>query len=67
MVEPPDANTPAAESVPAEAEAPPPLPRLVEALLFVGGAPLTAVRACDTIRGLTPEQFKSRFGYLVDF
>ena len=39
------------------AGAPPPLPRLVEALLFVGGAPLTAERACDTIRGLTPEQF----------
>ena len=38
--------------------APPPLPRIIEALLFVGGAPLTAVRACEAVRGLTPEQFK---------
>jgi segregation and condensation protein B len=37
--------------------APPPLLRLVEVLLFVGGAPLTAPRACEAIRGLTPEQF----------
>jgi segregation and condensation protein B len=36
------------------AAAPPPLPRIVEALLFVGGAPLTAVRACEAVRGLTP-------------
>lgn len=37
--------------------APPPLERIIEALLFVGGAPLSAVRACETVRGLTPEQF----------
>src|SRR5262249_30278876 len=36
---------------------PPPAPRIIEALLFVGGAPLTAVRACETVRGLTEEQF----------
>ncbi len=36
---------------------PPPLMRIVEALLFVGGAALTAQRACETIRGLTPGQF----------
>jgi segregation and condensation protein B len=36
---------------------PPPLPRIIEALLFAGGAPLTATRACETIRGLTPQQF----------
>jgi segregation and condensation protein B len=36
---------------------PPPLRRVVEALLFVGGAPLTAARACETIRGLSEEQF----------
>lgn len=41
-----------------EQQAPPPLPRILEALLFVGGAPLTAVRACEAIRGLTPEQFQ---------
>jgi segregation and condensation protein B len=38
-------------------ESPPPLARVVEALLFVGGAPLTAARACEAVRGLTPEQF----------
>jgi segregation and condensation protein B len=45
----------------AAAEAPPPAPpppeRILEALLFVGGAPLTAARACQVIRGLTAEQF----------
>lgn len=52
---------PTASAVPAGpgAEAvPPPVPRIVEALLFVGGAPLTAERACETVRGLTPEQFR---------
>jgi segregation and condensation protein B len=44
------------------AEAPPPLPRLVEALLFVAGAPLTAVRAAEALRGLTPEQLQ----HLID-
>jgi segregation and condensation protein B len=37
--------------------APPPLVRIIEALLFVGGAPLSAARACETVRGLTEEQF----------
>ena len=36
---------------------PPPMNRIVEALLFVGGAPLTAARACEAIRGLAEEQF----------
>jgi segregation and condensation protein B len=35
--------------------APPPLLRIVEAMLFVGGPPLTAVRACEAVRGLTAE------------
>jgi segregation and condensation protein B len=39
-------------------EAPPPLLRIIEAMLFVGGAPLTAARACEAIRGLTPEDFQ---------
>jgi segregation and condensation protein B len=30
--------------------------RIVEALLFVGGPPLSAARACEAVRGLTPEQ-----------
>jgi segregation and condensation protein B len=41
-----------------QTSAPPPLLRIVEALLFVGGPPLTAARACEAVRGLTPDQFK---------
>jgi segregation and condensation protein B len=41
----------------AEAESPPPLMRIIEALLFVGGAPLTASRASEIIRNLPAEQF----------
>ncbi len=41
---------------PPEPAAPPSLKRILEALLFVGGAPLTAIRACETIRGLTTAQ-----------
>jgi segregation and condensation protein B len=40
-----------------ETASPPPLPRIIEALLFVGGPPLSAERACEHIRGLTPAQF----------
>ena len=36
---------------------PPSLPHLLEALLFVGGVPLTAERAAAAIRGLTSSQF----------
>jgi segregation and condensation protein B len=36
---------------------PPPLVRIVEALLFVGGEPLSAERACAAMRGLTTEEF----------
>jgi segregation and condensation protein B len=43
---------------PAEETLPPPLPRLLEALLFVGGAPLTPERAAEVIRGLTPDEFR---------
>lgn len=41
-----------------EEAAPPPLRRIVEAMLFVGGAPLTAARAAEAVRGLTPDQFR---------
>jgi len=40
----------------AEESAPPPLKRIVEAILFTGGAPLSAVRAAEAVRGLTPAQ-----------
>jgi segregation and condensation protein B len=36
---------------------PPPLARIIEALLFVGGPPLTAEQAAQSIRGLTAGQF----------
>ena len=36
---------------------PPSLPHVLEALVFVGGAPLTAERAATAIRGLTSAQF----------
>jgi len=48
---PPDAHAQPDEEAPVS-----PL-RIVEALLFVGGPPLTAVRAGEIVRGLTPEQF----------
>jgi segregation and condensation protein B len=40
-----------------EVAPPPPVHRIIEALLFVGGAPLTAARAEEAVRGLTEEQF----------
>jgi segregation and condensation protein B len=35
---------------------PPPLERIVEAMLFLGGPPLTAARAAEAARGLEPER-----------
>ncbi len=57
---PPVESGPASPRPPEEVreDQPPLLPRILEALLFVGGAPLTAVRACDAVRGLTPEEFQ---------
>jgi segregation and condensation protein B len=48
------AETPPTE----ESAAPPPLRRILEAMLFVGGAPLTVQRAAEAVRGLTAEQFR---------
>jgi segregation and condensation protein B len=40
--------------------APPPAPeQIVEAMLFVGGHPLTPATACAAVRGLTPEAFQT--------
>ena len=44
-------------AIPPDEGPPPPLLRLVEALLFLGGAPLSVPRACEAVRGLTAEQF----------
>jgi segregation and condensation protein B len=47
----------APEASAAESANPPSVPHLLEALLFVGGAPLTVDRAVAVIRGLSPAQF----------
>jgi segregation and condensation protein B len=61
--EPPSAPPPAAPepvpSPPAAIELPPSPEQLVEAMLFVGGHPLTAEVACAAVRGLTPERFRA--------
>lgn len=36
---------------------PPPPLRIVEAMLFVGGPPLTAAKACSAVRGLSADRF----------
>jgi segregation and condensation protein B len=43
----------------AEPDVPPPPIRIVEALLFAGGQPLTAERAGAVIRGVSPEHFRT--------
>ena len=54
----PNSGSSERETRPAPAPvSPPPAVRIIEALLFVGGPPLTAVRAQETIRGLTAAQF----------
>jgi segregation and condensation protein B len=53
----PAALAPAGPQAPPSPTTPPPLLHIIEALLFVGGSPLTAERARAAIRGLTAEQF----------
>jgi segregation and condensation protein B len=48
---------PAAEHGDAPGEAPPSVERILEALFFVGGHPLTVTTAAAAVRGLTPAQF----------
>jgi segregation and condensation protein B len=43
---------------------PPPALRIIEALLFVGGIPLTAKRAREILRGLSEEQFDAAIAQL---
>src|SRR5262245_50980400 len=50
-------KAPATEGGSAENAVPPSPARIIEALLFVGGEALTATRACEIVRGLTPGQF----------
>jgi segregation and condensation protein B len=59
------AEGPAAPPESSAAAAPPPAVRIIEALLFVGGPPLTAIRACEIVRGLTEEQFGQAIDELI--
>ncbi len=43
---------------PPEQESPPPTLRIVEAMLFIGGHPLSPDRACEIMRGMTEDQFR---------
>lgn len=52
-----DRNPTPSVTAPPETVAPPTPEHLVEAMLFVGGHPLTAEVACAAVRGLTPERF----------
>jgi segregation and condensation protein B len=61
----PESDTPPT-SEPVQPAVPPPLPRIVEALLFVGGPPLTAGRAAEAIRGLTDAQLAQAVETLND-
>src|SRR5262245_47444726 len=61
-----ECELPDASALPRRADAPrspnpevPPSPeQLIEAMLFVGGHPLTSAVACAAVRGLTPERFR---------
>lgn len=50
--------------IPPESRSPPPLVRIVEAMLFIGGIPLSVPRACETVRGLTAEQLRETVALL---
>lgn len=54
-------------TAPVAEEVTPPSPyHIIEALLFVGGAPLTAKRAREILRGLSEEQFDEAIAQLND-
>src|SRR5262245_2598303 len=56
-VEPAAHGTHQAPPAPGEPDAPPTPEQLIEAMLFVGGHPLSAAVACAAVRGLTSERF----------
>jgi segregation and condensation protein B len=55
---------PAAIAEPAEPATPPSPLRIIESLLFVGGAPLTAKRARELLRGLSEDEFEQTIAQL---
>jgi segregation and condensation protein B len=57
VAEPPVSCPSQAPIAPTPAEIPPSLEQLIEAMLFVGGSPLSVETACSAIRGLTPDRF----------
>lgn len=55
-----EATAPSSEfRAPSSEEPPPPPARLIEAMLFAGGQPLTPERAADVVRGLSLDQFRA--------
>jgi segregation and condensation protein B len=52
------APVPIPEKTSAKSEQPPSALQILEAMLFVGGSPLTVAKVCSAIRGLTAEQFR---------
>lgn len=63
-VPPPDLRSNPFPSTVPIAETPPPTERIVEAMLFAGGLPLTAERAGEAVRGLTGDVFRSALEFL---
>jgi segregation and condensation protein B len=55
---PPPPPPPRSSIIPKPSETPPTPDQIVEAMLFVGGPPLTAVVAASAVRGLTPDRFQ---------
>ncbi len=51
------ARTPTPPQAPAAEPIPPSPEQILEAMCFAGGTPLTVERACEILRGLTPELF----------
>jgi len=49
---------------PPESAAPPPPERILEAMLFIGGPPLTPVAVASAVRGLTAEQMRDSIDQL---
>jgi segregation and condensation protein B len=55
---------PAATKGRSTSDSPPPLLRLIEAMLFIGGSPLTPAKVNEIIRGLSDDQMAESIGAL---
>ncbi len=62
---PPASNPPSGFRPPPSEETPPSPEQIIEAMLFVGGHPLTADAVCSAVRGLTREGFTSAIDSLT--